>query len=343
MDKANLDWGNLPFGYIKTDFHVEYYFKDGKWSDAKTVEKDTIEISMASTCLHYGQEAFEGLKAYTHKDGKVTVFRVEENARRLQNSAKKLLMEPVPEEIFIEAVEKVVQLNKRFIPPYGKGAALYIRPLLLGISGMLGVQPSKEYLFLVFASPVGPYFREGLKPTKFYIEEEMKRAAPGGTGDVKVGGNYAASLRVTQKAHEMGYKEVLYLDAKENLYLEESGPANFFGITKDNKYITPKSETILPSITNKSLMAIAGQELNLTVEQRPVKVTEIFDFTEAGCCGTAAVISPIKSITYRDRTVTYCEGDEVGPVSRKLYDTLTALQVGDYPDNFGWNHEIKID
>ncbi len=343
MEKVNLDWSNLPFSYIKTDYHLEYYFKDGKWSEAKVVEKDTIEIPMAATCLHYGQEAFEGLKVYKHKDGKVTTFRVDENAKRLRRSAEKLLMEPVPEELFIEAVEKVVQLNKRFIPPYGHGAALYIRPLLIGISGMLGVQPSKEYLFLVFASPVGPYFKEGLKPLKFYVEEEMKRAAPGGTGDVKVGGNYAASLRVTKKAKAMGYKEVLYLDAKQNKYLEESGPANFFGITKDGKYVTPKSDTILPSITNKSLMTLAEKKLNLKVEHRPVEVEEIFDFVEAGCVGTAAVISPIKSIKYRDRTVEYCKNDEVGPISKKLYDLLTSIQVGDVEDYFGWNHEIKLD
>lgn len=342
MDKVKLDWGKLPFGYMKTDAHLEYYFKDGKWSEGKVVEKDTIEMSMAATCLHYGQEAFEGLKAYEHRDGRVSLFRPEENARRLQSSARKLLMQEVPEELFLEAVEKIVQLNKRYVPPFGTGAALYIRPLLLGVSGLLGVQPSKEYLFLVFASPVGPYFKEGLKPLKFMVEEKMKRAAVGGTGDVKVGGNYAASLRVTRRAKEMGYTEVIYLDNEHSRYLDESGPANFFGISKDGAYVTPKSDTILPSITNKSLMTLA-EDLGMGVERRQVDVNEIFDFTEAGCCGTAAVISPIKSLDYKGKTKVYCETDEVGPKSRQLYDLLTSIQNGEAEDKHGWNHFVKLD
>lgn len=342
MVKANLDWGTLPFGYMKTDFHLEYYFKNGKWAEAKVVDRDTIEMSMAAACLHYGQEAFEGLKAYEHKDGTVSLFRPEENAKRMQSSAKKLLMQEVPTEIFLEAVEKVVQLNKRFIPPFGTGASLYIRPLLIGISGILGVQPADEYLFLVFASPVGPYFKEGLKPTKFMIEETMKRAATGGTGDVKVGGNYAASLRVTRKAREMGFTEVIYLDSEKGEYLDESGPANFFGISKEGKYITPESDTILPSITNKSLMTLA-QDLGMGMERRSVRVEEIFDFTEAGCCGTAAVISPIKSLMYKGKTIVYCQTDDVGPRSQKLYDLLTAIQSGEAEDKHKWNRIVKID
>ena len=344
MEKANLDWSNLPFGYMKTDFHLEYYYKNGKWSEAKVVEKDTIELSMAATSLHYGQEAFEGLKAYEHKDGSVSLFRPEENARRLQKSAEKLIMVAPPEELFLEAMEKIVQLNKRFVPPYGTGAALYIRPLLIGISGMLGVQPSNEYLFLVFASPVGPYFKEGLKPLKFKIEEKMKRAAPGGTGDVKVGGNYAASLRVSRAARAEGFKEVIYTDAETNQYLDESGPANFFAISKDGTaYITPKSETILPSITNKCLMYLAEHDLGLRVENRPVKVDEIFDFSEAGCCGTAAVITPIESLSFRDDTIVYAKDGKVGPVSQRLYDRLTGMQVGDVEDKFGWSRKVKLD
>jgi len=343
MEKVNLDWGTLPFGYVKTDSHLEYYYKNGKWSQAKIVEKDTVELSMAATCLHYGQEAFEGLKAHEHKDGTVTVFRPEENARRLISSAKKLLMAEPPEELFLEAVEKIVQLNKRFIPPYGKGASLYIRPLLIGISGLLGVRPSQEYLLVIFASPVGPYFKEGLKPISLYVEEEMKRAAPGGTGDVKVGGNYAASLRVAKKVHDLGYKEVLYLDAVEHEYVDESGPANFFGITKDKKYITPASESILPSITNKSLMTLAKEEFAMPVEKRPVHVEEVFDFAEAGCCGTAAVITPVKSITYRNRTVEYTNKDEAGPITNKLYQKLVGIQNGDEEDTYGWNMKINLD
>ncbi len=340
--KANLDWKNLTFGYNPTDCHLEYYFKDGKWSEAKVVEEDILHLNMSSTCLHYGQEAFEGLKAFEHKDGKVTVFRPEENARRMIKSAEKILMEPFPEEMFLDAVQKVVQLNKKYIPPYGQGASLYIRPLLIGISGLLGVSPSSEYLFVVFVSPVGPYFKGGMKPIDLCVEEEMKRAAPGGTGDVKVGGNYAASLRVSKKVRDMGYKEVLYLDALQNRYLDESGPANFFGITKDYKYVTPQSESILPSITNKSLMELAEKELGLTVEQRPVDVEEIFGFTEAGCCGTAAVITPVRSITYRDKKASYTD-TEPGPVAQKLYNKLTAIQLGDEEDKYGWNMEVRVD
>ncbi|MBN2424602.1 MAG: branched-chain amino acid aminotransferase [Calditrichaceae bacterium] len=341
MHKANLDWGNLSFGYMKTNCHLEYYFKDGKWSEAKVVKDDILHLHMSSTCLHYGQEAFEGMKAFTHKDGKVTVFRADENARRMVKSAEKILMQPFPEAMFLDAVKQIVKLNKEYIPPYGKGASLYIRPLLIGVSGILGVRPSDDYLFVIFVSPVGPYFKEGLKPIDLYVEEEMKRAVPGGTGDAKVGGNYAASLRVSKKVKDLGYKEVLYLDAAHNRYLDESGPANFFGITKDKKYVTPKSESILPSITNKSLMTLAKEELGMAVEQRPVDVNEIFDFAEAGCCGTAAVITPVRSITYRDKKAIYT-GDETGPVCSALYKKLTAIQLGDEEDKYGWNMEIPL-
>jgi len=343
MEKANLDWKNLPFAYMKTDSHLEYRFENGKWSSAKIVEKDTIELNMSASCLHYGQEAFEGLKAHQHKDGKVTVFRPDENGKRMIKSAKKILMAEPPVELFLEAVEKIVQLNQRFIPPYGMGASLYLRPLLIGTTGLLGVKPASEYMFLLFAAPVGPYFKEGLKPIELCVEEDMKRAAPGGTGDVKVGGNYAASLRVSKKVRDMGYQEVLYLDAVDKEFIDESGPANFFGITKESNYVTPNSESILPSITNMSLMTLAKEEFGMTVEKRPVNVNEVFDFREAGCCGTAAVITPVKSITYRDRTITYTETDEAGPVTQKLYNKLTGIQVGDEEDQFGWNMEIKLD
>lgn len=342
MERANLDWSNLTFAFTPTDHHVQYYYKDGKWSDAKIVNESTLNLSISATCLHYGQQAFEGLKAFEQKDGKISVFRPEENAKRMISSAKKILMAEPPEEVFLEAIDKVVQLNKKYVPPYGSGAALYLRPLLIGITGLLGVKPSSEYLFLVFASPVGPYFREGLKPISLCVEEDMKRAVPGGTGDVKVGGNYAASMRVSKKVREMGYQEVLYLDAIEKEYLDESGPANFFGITKGKKYITPQSESILPSITNKSLRVIA-EDMGLQVEQRPVHVGEVFDFVEAGCCGTAAVITPVKSITYREKTVTYTENDKPGSYTQKLYDRLTAIQLGEVEDKYGWNRIIKVD
>ena len=281
MERAKLDWENLTFQYVKTDYHLEYYFKDGQWSDAKIVENDTIELNIAATALHYGQECFEGLKTFEQADGTISVFRPDENAKRMVNSARKILMEPFPEEKFLEAVEKIVKLNRRFIPPYGTGASLYIRPLLIGTSGIVGVKPSHEYLFLIFVTPVGPYFKGGLKPINLLVIEDIDRAAPFGTGDVKVGGNYAAGMRATKKAKDLGYDEVLYLDARHKKYIDESGPANFFGITKDNKYVTPKSTSILPSITNKSLQTIA-KDLGMTVEQRPVDVEEIFDFKVRG-------------------------------------------------------------
>lgn len=342
MERANLNWSELTFGYLKTDCHLEYYFSDGKWDDGRVIEDDTLHLHMASTCLHYGQEAFEGLKVFEQKDGTISVFRVEENARRMVNSANKILMEPFPENKFIAAVERLVKLNKRFIPPYGSGASLYIRPLILGTSGIIGVKPSEEYLFAIFCTPVGPYFKSGIKPIRLYVEESMDRAAPDGVGDVKVGGNYAASLRISKKAKDLGYNEVLYLDAREKKYIDESGPANFFGITEDEKYITPESHSILRSITNKSLMVLAEKEMGMTVEKRPVKIEEIYNFKEAGCCGTAAVITPVKSITYKDKTVTYCETDEPGENTIKLYNMLTGIQKGTVEDKYGWNHRIFI-
>jgi branched-chain amino acid aminotransferase len=251
-------------------------------------------------------------------------------------------MAPFPEELFIEAIFKLVRLNRRFIPPHGSGASLYIRPLIIGTSGIIGVKPSVEYAFVLFCTPVGPYFKGGLKPIRLLVEESIDRAAPDGVGDVKVGGNYAAGLRATFKAKDQGFAEVLYLDAKTKKYIDESGPANFFGISQDDRYVTPASESILASITNKSLMVLAKDQ-GLKVEKRPVHIEEIFDFKEAGCCGTAAVITPVKSITYSDKTVTFCEGDEVGPVCKSLYQELTAIQMGLKEDRYGWTREIPLD
>lgn len=342
MRKADLNWSELSFGYIKTNCHLEFHFKDGSWSQAKIVKEDKISIGIAATCLHYGQECFEGLKAFETKNGDVQVFRVDENAKRMKNSAVKILMQPFPEEKFIEAVLQLVSLNREYIPPYGSGACLYIRPLLIGVSEIIGVKPSKEYIFLIFCTPVGPYFKTGMKPIRLRVEEEMDRAAPNGVGDVKVGGNYAASLRAAKKAEELGFSAVLYVDPKEKKYIDESGPANFFGITHDNKYVTPESDSILPSITNKSLMTLA-KDIGLTVEQRPVHIDELETFKEAGCCGTAAVITPVKSVTYREKEIVLADGDNVGEVSKKLYDRLTAIQTGDAEDKFGWNTKIPMD
>ncbi|MGI6048104.1 MAG: branched-chain amino acid aminotransferase [Petrimonas sp.] len=334
MDTIN--WADLSFGYMKTDFNVRSYFKDEKWSEPQVETSEFLDIHMAATCLHYGQEAFEGLKAFRGKDGKIRIFRMRENALRLQSSCRGIMMAELPVELFEEMVTLVVKKNERFVPPYESGASLYIRPLLIGTSAQVGVKPASEYTFLIFVTPVGPYFKEGFKPTPMVIMRDYDRAAPLGTGTYKVGGNYAASLLSGVKAHQMGYSAVLYLDAKEKKYLDECGPANFFGI-KNNTYITPKSESILPSITNKSLMQLAEDE-GLKVERRPVPVEELATFEEAGACGTAAVISPILRIDDVNENKSYVisKDGKPGPISEKLYKKLRAIQYGDEPDVHGW-------
>ncbi len=330
----SIDWKNLPFGYIKTDYNVRCYYRDGKWGEIEVSSSEHINMHMGASCLHYGQQAFEGLKAFMGKDGKVRLFRWEENAKRMQSSAKGILLANVPTELFKEAVLKAIQLNSKFIPPYGSGASLYIRPLLIGTGAQVGVKPADEYLFMVFVTPVGPYFKEGFKPVDMLLTREFDRAAPLGTGKYKVGGNYAASLTSIQKAHDEGFANVLYLDAREKKYIDECGPANFFAI-KDNTYITPKSESILPSITNMSLLTLA-ESIGLKTERRQVEYTELETFDEVGACGTAAVISPIKKIVDDLNGKEYTYGDEPGAISTKLYKKLQAIQTGDEPDEFGW-------
>lgn len=337
MANANLDWSNLSFGYIPTDYNVRCTLKDGKWGEIEVSSSETINMHIAATALHYGQEIFEGLKAFRGKDGKIRIFRLEENASRIQSSAKGILMEPIPTELFREMVIKVVQLNERFIPPYGSGASLYIRPLEIGMSANVGVSPSKEYTFIILVTPVGPYFKEGFKPTNICIMRQFDRVAPKGTGRWKVGGNYAASLEAGEKAHSMGYSAVLYLDPKEKKYIDECGPANFFAI-KDGKYITPKSESILPSITNKSLMQIA-RDLGIEVEERHIPIEELAEIQEAAACGTAAVASPVAEIDDIDNDVKYIvsKDGKPGPVTTKLYNTLRGIQLGEIEDIHGWN------
>ena len=332
----NIDWANLSFSYMKADYNVRCYYRDGKWGELEVHSSEYINIHMAATGLHYGQEAFEGLKAFKGKDGKTRLFRVEENAKRMHNSAIGTMMAAVPEKIFIDAVVKAVELNKRFVPPYESGAALYIRPLLFGSGPKIGVSPSNEDLFMVFVMPVGPYFKEGFKPTDMMVTRKYDRAAPLGTGNIKVGGNYAASLRAGDEAHSKGYSAVLFLDSKEKKYIDECGPANFFGI-KDNTYITPESKSILPSITNMSLFQLA-RDMGLKVERRPVPLEELSTFEEAGACGTAAVISPIAKIDDIDegRSYIYSKNGEPGAVSLKLYNKLRGIQYGDEPDTHGW-------
>lgn len=332
----NINWSELSFGYMRTDYNVRSYFKNGKWSDLEVTDSEYINMHMAATCLHYGQEAFEGLKAFKGKDGKIRIFRMRENALRMQASCDGIMMEKFPVELFEEAVLKVVKENIRWVPPYESGASLYIRPLLIGTGAQVGVKPASEYMFVVFVTPVGPYFKEGFKPTPYAILRGYDRAAPHGTGTFKIGGNYAASLVAGDIAHKKGYSAVLYLDAKEKKYIDECGPANFFGI-KDNTYITPESPSILPSITNKSLLVLA-EEIGLKVERRPILEEELETFEEAGACGTAAVISPVLRIDDLDENKSYVisKDGNPGPISLKLYNKLRAIQYGDEEDKYGW-------
>ncbi len=340
MDKE-LDWSNLSFGYIPTDYNVRCYYKDGKWGEIEVSNSETINIHIAATALHYGQEIFEGLKAFRGKDGKVRIFRLEENAKRIINSANGIKMQPIPVELFTEMVKKVVKLNERFVPPYGSGASLYIRPLEIGTSAQVGVKPSKEYLFLVLVTPVGPYFKEGFKPTNICIMREFDRVAPKGTGRWKVGGNYAASLEAGEKAHSLGYSAVLYLDPKEKKYLDECGPANFFAI-KNGKYITPASESILPSITNMSLQQLA-KDLGIEVECRHIPLEELEEIQEAAACGTAAVASPIAEIHDLDEDKKYIisKDGNPGPITTALYNKLRAIQLGEEEDIHNWNTIVE--
>jgi len=332
----SINWSNLSFGYMKADYNVRSHYSNGQWSKPELETSEFVDIHMAATCLHYGQEAFEGMKAFRGKDNKIRLFRMRENALRLQKSCDGIMMAQLPVEQFEEAIIKAVKANERFVPPYESGASLYIRPLLFGTSPQVGVGPAKEYTFIVFVTPVGPYFKEGFKPTPMAIMREYDRAAPLGTGTYKVGGNYAASMKSGVKAAKMGYSAVVYLDAKEKKYIDECGPANFFGI-KDNTYITPKSSSILPSITNKSLMQLA-EDMGMKIERRPVPVEELSTFEEAGACGTAAVISPILRIDdiAEKKTYEFCKDGTPGPISKKLYDKLRAIQYGDEPDVHGW-------
>ncbi|MBT3302052.1 MAG: branched-chain amino acid aminotransferase [Bacteroidetes bacterium] len=332
----DIKWGELPFGYQKTDYNVRCYYRDGKWGKLEVSSSEYVNMHIAATCLHYGQESFEGMKAFKGKDGKVRVFRWEENHKRMNNSAFGIMMAELPPEVFKQAVFKAVKMNMDFVPPHGTGAALYIRPLLIGSGPQIGVKPANEYMFMVFVTPVGPYFKEGFTPVDFLLTEEFDRAAPQGTGNIKVGGNYAASLRAMKKAHDSGFANVLFLDSKEKKYIDEAGPANFFGI-KNDTYVTPESPTILPSITNKSLCTIA-EELGLKVERRPIPKEELGEFEEVGACGTAAVISPIKRI-YDDATgadYLYCKDGKPGKWSVKLYEHLQGIQYGDLEDKYGW-------
>jgi branched-chain amino acid aminotransferase len=338
---SDIDWSNLGFSYMKADYNVRCYYRDGKWGEIEVHTSETVEMHISATCFHYGQEVFEGLKAFKGQDGKIRAFRIDQNAERMFNSAAGILMAQVPQPLFIEAVKKVIALNKHFVPPYNSGASLYIRPVLIGSGPKMGVSPSDEYLFMIFVIPVGPYFKTGFMPTKMMISRDYDRAAPHGTGNIKVGGNYAASLKAGSLAHSNGYSAVLYLDSKEKKYIDECGPANFFGI-KNNTYVTPKSNSILPSITNKSLIQLA-EEMGLKTERRPILLEELETFQETGACGTAAVISPIGQIDDLDtgKSYLYCKDGKPGKTCEMLYNKLRAIQYGDEPDKYGWTTIIE--
>ena len=337
--KVDLDWNNLGFSYIKTDYRYISYYKDGQWDNGALVEDNVLHISEASTALHYGQQAFEGLKAYRCKDGSINLFRPDQNAARFARSCKRLLMPEFPEERFVEAIKEVVRANADWIPPYGTGGSLYIRPLMIGVGDTIGVTPAPEYIFTIFVMPVGAYFKGGLTPTSFVVSE-YDRAAPVGTGAAKVGGNYAASLLPGKEAKKRQFSDCIYLDPLTHTKIEEVGAANFFGITKDNQFITPYSPSILPSITKYSLLWLAEHRLGMSVKEADVYVDRLDEFAEAGACGTAAVISPIAGIQNGDDYHVFYSETEVGPVTRRLYDELVGIQYGDVESPEGWIQKV---
>src|SRR6056297_153084 len=335
----NIDWKNLGFGYRKTDKSFTSVYKNGKWDDGELTEDNYLRISEASTSLHYGQQCFEGLKAYRTKKGDIQLFRPDQNAKRMQNSCEQILMPKISVDKFIDACKKVVKANEKYVPPYGTGASLYIRPFMIGTGHTVGVKPAPEYIFRIYVLPVGAYFTGGLSPVNF-ITTEHDRAAPMGTGTAKVGGNYAASLLAHKEAADKGFADCIYLDAKTHTFIEEVGAANFFGITKDDVFVTPKSPSILPSITKKSLMYIAENMLDMKVEERDVLIDELDEFKEAGACGTAAVITPIGAIVHKNKKHVFYSEEEVGPVTKKLYDTLIGIQQGDIEGPEGWIYKL---
>ena len=338
--KVNIDWDNLGFEYIKTDFRYISTWKNGSWDEGHLTEDNMLTISEASCALHYGQQCFEGLKAYRTKNGDIQLFRPNRNAARLNNSLNKLLMPEIPEEKFIDACMQVVKANEHYVPPYGTGGTLYLRPFVIGVGDNIGVKPAPEYIFCVFCLPVGAYFKGGMTPCNFMIAD-YDRAAPHGTGGQKVGGNYAASMQPHKIAADRGFADCIYLDPATRTYIEEVGAANFFGITKNNEFVTPKSPSVLPSITKYSLMEIAEKYLNMPVYERKVPIDSLDEFKEAGACGTAAVITPIGGIEYKGELHVFYSETEVGPITKELYRILCGIQFGDVEAPEGWIYKVK--
>ena len=341
MAKKDIDWNNLGFGYVKTDKRYVSNFKDGAWDDGALIDDDMITISECACVLQYAQTVFEGLKAYTTEDGRVVCFRPDLNASRLADSASRLEMPVFPEDRFVDAIAKVVEANIDYVPPYGSGATLYIRPYMFGSDAIIGVKPANEYQFRVFTTPVGPYFKGGAKPITIRVSD-FDRAAPHGTGHIKAGLNYAMSLHAIVDAHQKGFDENVYLDAASRTKIEETGGANLIFITKDGKFVTPKSNSILPSITRRSLEVVAKDYLGMEVEEREVYLDEVKDFDECGLCGTAAVISPVGKIVDHGKEICFPSGmEQMGPKTKELYDTLTGIQMGRIEAPEGWIKVIK--
>ncbi|WP_256692754.1 branched-chain amino acid aminotransferase [Histophilus somni] len=336
----NIDWENLGFSYIKTDYRYIAYWKNGAWSKGELIQDNVLHISEGSTALHYGQQCFEGLKAYRCKDGSINLFRPEQNALRMQKSCQRLLMPEIPVEMFVDACKQVVKANADWLGPYGSGATLYLRPFLIGVGDNIGVSPAPEYIFSIFCCPVGAYFKGGMKPTNFIVSD-YDRAAPQGTGAAKVGGNYAASLYPGKMAKTRHFADCIYLDPTTHKKIEEVGSANFFGITKDNKFITPLSPSILPSITKYSLLYLAKERLGMEVIEGDVYIDQLDQFKEAGACGTAAVITPIGGIQYGDHFHVFYSETDVGEITTKLYNELVGIQFGDVDAPKGWIVKVE--
>ena len=341
MEKKNIDWGNIGFGYIQTDYRYVSNYKNGAWDEGGLTQDANIVLNECAGVLQYAQTVFEGLKAYTTSDGRTVVFRPDLNGERLEQSAARLEMPIFPKERFVEAIKQVVKANEAYVPPYGSGATLYLRPYMFGSNPVIGVKPASEYQFRIFATPVGPYFKGGAKPITIRVCD-FDRAAPNGTGHIKAGLNYAMSLHAIVDAHNQGYDENMYLDAKTRTKVEETGGANFIFVTRDGKVVTPKSGSILPSITRRSLLQVAREYLGLEAEEREIYFDEVKDFAECGLCGTAAVISPVGKINDHGKEICFPSGmEKMGPVIQKLYDTLTGIQMGTIKAPEGWIVEIK--
>ena len=341
MEKKNIDWGNIGFGYIPTDYRYVSNYKDGKWDDGQLTQDPNIVLNECAGVLQYAQTVFEGLKAYTTEDGHIVTFRPDLNGERMEHSAARLEMPVFPKERFLDALDQVIKANAAWVPPYGSGATLYIRPYMFASGPVIGVKPSHEYQFRMFVTPVGPYFKGGAKPITIRVSD-FDRAAPHGTGHVKAGLNYAMSLHAIVDAHNQGFAENMYLDAATRTYVEETGGANFIFVTKDGTVVTPKSNSILPSITRRSILYVAEHYLGLKAEERPVPFSEVKDFAECGLCGTAAVISPVGKIVDHGNEICFPSGmEKMGPVIQKLYDTLTGIQMGHIEAPEGWIHVIK--